>query len=108
MSEAAAAIIDEDEAVISNPASLQALMRKFKTEESVAAPKKAARKAREKKVRSIADGRSLKAKGRTEQFNVMIKPEIKQVILARAKEEGISMADLLERALLKEFGMWSN
>jgi hypothetical protein len=104
MSEQAAATTTDEE-VSTDPKALRDLMRKFEKEIPVAKPKKAERKEREKKMRSTADGRSLRAKGRTTQYNVMIKPEIKQAILARAAEEGISMADWTERAFLKELGL---
>lgn len=95
-------LIDDDEAIksIMEEALLRDKMRKMMGKPS--APKKAERKAREKQVRSLTDGRSLKQKGRTVQFNVMIKPEIKQAIMDRVAAEGISMADFTERAFLKE------
>jgi predicted HicB family RNase H-like nuclease len=108
MSEQAAEAILNDEAVTEDPNALRNLMQRFASEKSATSPKKAERKAREKKARGIADGRSLKAKGRTTQFNVMIKPEIKQAIVERAAKEGISMADLTERAFLLVLGMRSN
>ncbi len=101
MTEAETVTEDEAFAGIIAEAAMRDLMRNVLKEKAVATPKKAERKAREKKVRGIADGRSLKAKGRTTQYNVMIKPEIKQAILERVTEEGISMADWTERAFLK-------
>jgi len=99
-------LIDDDEAMASIIAEalirdrVQALLGK----PAISAPKKAERKQREKQVRSLTDGRSLRQKGRTVQFNVMIKPEIKQAITDRVAEEGISMADWTERAFLKGLG----
>jgi hypothetical protein len=56
-------------------------------------PRKAERKQREKKVRSVVDGRTLRAKGRTEQLNVKIKPEIKRALAARIAADGITVAE---------------
>ena len=97
-------LIDDDEAVASIMAEALIRNRMLASLGKPAAPKKAERKRREKQVRSLTDGRSLRQKGRTVQFNVMIKPEIKQAILDHVAAEGISMADFTERAFLKGLG----
>lgn len=69
--------IDEASAAAEDPAVLRESMRKLLGAFSPAiTPKKAERKQREKKARSIVDGRTLKAKGRTEQLNVKVRPDI--------------------------------
>lgn len=45
------------------------------------------------------DGRSLRATGRTEQLATRIKPETKARIQQIARDEGISMAEAIERAI---------
>ena len=102
MTDQIAELVTDDEAffAIAQEDALRKLMSKF----SPATPKKAERKRREKQVRNLTDGRSLRQKGRTVQFNVMIKPEIKQAILDHVAAEGISMADFTERAFLKGLG----
>jgi hypothetical protein len=47
----------------------------------------------------VVDGRSLRATGRTEQFATRIRPETKALIQQLAREEGITMAEVLERAV---------
>ncbi len=74
------------------------VMRRFEGN-NIAAPKKAARKQREKQARSVVDGRSLRAKGRTEQLNVKVRPDIKQALAERVEAEGVTIADWLERML---------
>jgi len=69
---------------------------------------KAQRKSREKKVQSAVDTRSLKTTGRTAQLNVTIHPDLKQAITDYAKENGIKIVDLIERALKKEIGLKGN
>jgi len=72
---------------------------------SPASLKKAERKQREKKARSLVDGRTLKAKGRTEQLNIKVRPDIKQALAALAKGEGITITDWLERIVEEKRGM---
>jgi hypothetical protein len=106
MTDQIAELVTDDEAIASIIA--EALIRDrvqaFLGKPAISAPKKAERKRREKQVRNLTDGRSLRQKGRTVQFNVMIKPEIKQAILDHVDAEGISMADFTERAFLKGLG----
>ncbi len=71
---------------------------------SLASPKKAERKRREKKARSLVDGRTLKAKGRTEQLNVKVRPDVKQALTALAEADGISITDWLERTVEEKRG----
>ena len=59
----------------------------------------AARKQREQQARSVVDGRSLRAKGRTEQLNVKVRPDIKQALAEHVEAEGVTIADWLERML---------
>jgi hypothetical protein len=69
------------------------------------APQKAARKQREKQVRSTVDGRTLRAKGRTAQLNVKVAPEIKQAVSEHCEREGVSVADWMESALRAALGL---
>ena len=64
---------------------------------SPATPKKAARKQREKKARSVVDGRTLKAKGRSAQVNIKVRPEVKERLLEFAEAEGVLIADWFEQ-----------
>ena len=45
------------------------------------------------------DGRSLRATGRTEQFATRISPETKAQIQQIARAEGVTMAEVIERAV---------
>jgi predicted HicB family RNase H-like nuclease len=58
---------------------------------------KSQRKTREKKVQSVVDGRSLRATGRTEQFNINMRPDLKSQVAERAKAEGITVTVWVER-----------
>jgi hypothetical protein len=73
------------------------LRAQFKTENFKTNSK--SRRGREKKVRSAVDGRTLKATGRTEQFNFKCTPDIKRGVVEAADEEGISMAEWLNRGI---------
>ncbi len=57
-----------------------------------------ARRPREK-VLSPTDGRVLRGKGKTVPVNYRVTPEFKQDLFDLAKEDGISMTDVLERAV---------
>jgi len=59
-----------------------------------------ARKDREKAIRKAVDGRSLTATGRVIQFNFKCTPDVKALALEAAKEEGITIAEWLERLIL--------
>jgi hypothetical protein len=47
----------------------------------------------------IADGRSLRATGRTAQLATRVKPETLQLLRQLAAREGITMAEVIEKAL---------
>ena len=95
------AAITEDEAIeaILNERSVRDVLRALTANSAPATPKKAARKQREKQVRSIVDGRSLRAKGRSAQVNIKVRPDIKQALAERVEAEGVTIADWLERML---------
>jgi len=65
--------------------------------------KKSQRKAKEKEIQGAVDRRSLRAKGRTEQFNTNIRPDIKAAIMARVPRGGI--ADWVEAIFERELGL---
>jgi hypothetical protein len=71
-------------------------------------PKEAERKQREKKAKSIVDGRTLKTKGRSEQLNVKVRADIKQALAARVEAEGLTIADWIERTLEAALGLREN
>jgi hypothetical protein len=54
----------------------------------------------EKENTPTADGRSLRATGRTAQFNFKCLPEIKSLIHETAGSEGVTVAEWMERAML--------
>jgi hypothetical protein len=62
------------------------------------------RKEREKKARAVVDGRSLKAKGRTEQLNVKVRPDIKGALVEFVESEGSTIADWIEHTLEAALG----
>lgn len=97
--------IMEDEAAVNDPNAMRDAMRKLMGNFAHATPKKAERKAREKKARSVVDGRTLKAKGRTEQLNVKVRPDIKQAIAELVESEGGTIADWMERTLETALGL---
>ena len=55
-----------------------------------------ARKQRAQKLRRTVDGRSLRATGRTKQFNFSCRPEIHQAASELAGREGVSLAEFME------------
>jgi hypothetical protein len=65
---------------------------------------KKARKSRHKKVDGTTDGRSLKATGRTEQFNFKSTPGLKDRARAAAVREGVSLAIWMERVVESALG----
>ena len=93
----------DDDAVVNEMR--DAFQKAWAKQKSSGKPQKSQRKTREKKVRSVVDGRSLKATGRTEQLNVTIRPDLKLAITEYVKAEGIKIVDLVERALEKEIGL---
>jgi hypothetical protein len=97
--------IDESGAA-DGPDVMREAMRKLMSSFSPAVtPKKAVRKQREKKARSVVDGRTLRAKGRTEQLNVKVRPDIKRAIAERIEADGITIADFMERTLEAALGL---
>lgn len=60
-----------------------------------------ARKQREKKMGSVIDGRTLRATGRTAQWNVRIRPDQKKEVQKRAKQKKLDggASEYLEKAL---------
>jgi hypothetical protein len=101
---AAAAAIDATEAELATANDPDAMRNAFAAlmEKGFPSPKKSERKARERKVAKMVDGRTLRAKGRTAQFNVKVKPELKQALSAWLEKDGISLADWLERTIERE------
>ena len=87
----------EDEAASNDTAAMREAMRRLMGNFATATPKKAARKQREKKARTIVDGRTLRAKGRSAQVNIKVRPEVKERLLAFAEAEGVLIADWFER-----------
>ena len=101
--------IDEAGAAAEDPSVIRESMRKLLGKFSPATtPKKAERKQRERKAHAIADGRSLRAKGRSEQLNVKVRPDIKQALAAKVEAEGITIADWIERTLEAALGLGGN
>jgi hypothetical protein len=94
------AIIREDETAAANEQdAMRDAMRRLLGNFSPATPKKAARKQREKKARSVVDGRTLRAKGRSAQVNIKVRPEVKERLLAFADAEGVLIADWFEQVV---------
>ena len=61
--------------------------------------RKAARKSRQKRVSDSVDGRSLRATGRTEQFNFRSNPGLKDLATEAAERAGITLAEWMENAV---------
>ncbi len=97
--------IEDGSAAAEDSDAMREAMRRLMGNFSPASPKKAERKQREKKARSLVDGRTLKAKGRTEQLNVKVRPDIKQALAALAEADGITITDWLERIVEEKRGM---
>jgi predicted HicB family RNase H-like nuclease len=97
-------IIDDGNAAAEETDAMRDAMRRLMGNFPAASPKKAERKQREKKARSLVDGRTLKAKGRTEQLNVKVRPDVKQALAALADADGISITDWLERTVEEKRG----
>jgi hypothetical protein len=97
-------IIDDGNAAAEETDAMRDAMRRLMGNFPPASPKKAERKQREKKARSLVDVRTLKAKGRTEQLNVKVRPDIKQALTALAEADGITITDWLERTVEEKRG----
>lgn len=65
------------------------------------APSLEQRREAEKPLPKKTDGRRLRATGRTDQFNIKVKPEWRDEIAALAEQRDIGMAELLERMLVE-------
>jgi hypothetical protein len=63
-------------------------------------PKRKARKARQKQSLAAADGRSLRATGRTEQLNVRSSKRVKDLLAAHVEDGGLSL--WVEEAILQK------
>jgi hypothetical protein len=89
----------EDEAAANAADAMRENMRKLMKRFSPGAPvkEKAARKQREKKAKTIVDGRTLRAKGRTAQINIKARPEVKDRLMKFAEAEGLVLADWFEQ-----------
>ena len=96
--------IEDGNAAAEESDAMREAMARLMGDFSLASPKKAERKQREKKARSLVDGRTLKAKGRTEQLNVKVRPDIKQALTALAEADGIGITDWLERIVEEKRG----
>jgi hypothetical protein len=66
--------------------------------------RKAARKTRQKKLNDSVDRRSLRASGRTEQFNFKSSPGLKKRAQEAPASEGITLAEWMERAVEAALG----
>ncbi len=97
--------IEDGNSAAEDSDAMREAMRRLMGNFSPAPAKKAERKQREKKARSLVDGRMLKAKGRTEQLNIKMRPDIKQALAALAEAEGITITDWLERIVEEKRGM---
>jgi hypothetical protein len=97
-------ITDDGNAAAEETDAMREAMARLMGNFSPASPKKAERKQREKKARSLVDGRTLKAKGRTEQLNIKVRPDVKQALAALAGAEGITITDWLERIVEEKRG----
>jgi hypothetical protein len=64
----------------------------------------AARKARKRTLADAVDGRSLRASGRTEQFNFKATPGLKARAQEAAASEGITLAEWMEHAVHAALG----
>lgn len=71
---------------------------------SASKSKRKARKAREKQIKNAVDGRTLRATGRTAQFNFKCKQSIKDRAHEAAELAGLSIAIWMERAILAALG----
>jgi hypothetical protein len=107
MTEAATSITEDEAEVANNQNAMREAMRRLMGNFAPATPKKAARKQREKKARSVVDGRTLRAKGRSAQVNIKVRPEVKERLLAFAEAEGVLIADWFEQ-LVEELPVRGN
>jgi predicted HicB family RNase H-like nuclease len=80
-----------------------ALMAAYRDDAPIKEAKRRGKKEREMRVRPT-DGRRLRATGRTAQFNVNMKPEVKAAIVRAAHKGGIPITEWIERAALAYMG----
>jgi len=59
----------------------------------------AGRLAGEARMMHQADGRALRATGRTEQMNLKVRKEFREHVAAMARRDGIMMVEYIERAV---------
>jgi hypothetical protein len=90
-------VSEEDIARSSEMAAMRLLAVKFATKSSRTRHVKVERKEKEKKVRRVVDGRSLRAKGRSAQVNIKVRPEVKERLLKFVEAEGMLIADWFEQ-----------
>jgi hypothetical protein len=92
-------VSEEDIARSSDMDALRMLTLKFAAKPSRTRSVKVERKEKEKQVRLVVDGRSLRAKGRSAQVNIKVRPEIKERLLKFAEAEGVLIADWFEQLI---------
>jgi hypothetical protein len=108
------AVIEPDDAQIATANDDAAIRNLFAAafvkpkERGLPSPQKKERKAREKKVSKMVDGRKLKAKGRTVQINFKAKPSLRQALDARIAAEKTTIADWMERMIEAALASGSN
>jgi hypothetical protein len=107
MTEAATTVSEDETAAANDQEAMREAMRRLMGNFAPATPKKAERKQREKKARLIVDGRSLRAKGRSAQVNIKVRPEVKERLLKFAEAEGVLIADWFEQ-LIEELPIRGN
>lgn len=78
-----------------------AIMARFKPR---AARTAAGRLANETRMMHEADGRALRATGRTAQMNLKVRPEFRERISALARRNNILMVEFIERAVAAYVG----
>ncbi len=62
------------------------------------------RKQGETEIRKVVDGRTLRATGRTAQFNFRSRAELKTAVQVAAKAGGVTVAEWMERAIEAALG----
>jgi predicted HicB family RNase H-like nuclease len=80
-----------------------ALMAAFRDDAPIKEAKRRGKKEKEMRMRPD-DGRRLRATGRTAQFNVNMKPEVKASIVKAAHKAGIPITVWIEQAALAYMG----
>lgn len=79
-------------------ADFDALRARFR-QQALAEPPRKARKRREAKRVAAVDGRSLRAKGRTQQLNTRCRPDLCERLRAFTRANKVPLADVIEAAL---------